>query len=1066
MAESANIKLVDRVKRKLRFTNRRKDHNIRQLDTETAKTYVARYRSTTSNTYIEETPVQNGEDSTTNLTSPGKSESVLRAPPIKETEKGLATLKIGESNDDSSTNTRSTPSTCTHMNGNVKQKDIVDSPSEKANEIAIIGLGQTKTVPYEHPRLSRAVIPSESPCTDVESYLVDSQDHGNRVSNGMLAGAKIRPDGMNTAQEVLISEARDGAQQASCLPCQEHTPGTNNRNVMPNGDMTGVGLPGKTETMSEQSARERRVSDTTCNQDGQKLQEVRGRKTSVTDVMPPKVDDRNANAAFRCRTEPLKNVSKAGAAESVFTAGNRKDSLSDMESISSEADTSSAKEAEIQQESETVREEQVQVKQPVSPCMPVQVDEGYRSDCSPTMTAKQCCESKDVENNPPANVACVCGSTGNQHQGQVQSNGRKCPNPPSGEFPNAATTENSASKQAGSKTFHSADSNCQPSEARLNSQENTSPEHPKCEAVPPCATNGTASPGADSANGPKIDLGARPKERKQGDSDKTKSPSLKRRGISDAHVCISRRYNDDGSPPPLPPRDPSLFHKLLKSRGPAVADVDEEDEFPTHEFLPEMDHPPVFDEAALNLVERDTYERDLLTNTVKHTRSLEFVAEGGKINRDSKVLVGGKRRESCGDNSAVNGAGTNHQASASSPNSLKPPPQSLSQPQAANGRPGDYHDIILPSQGGRSRPTSLYQNGTGGGGNYAQTGSYAAKKPPESPGPDKSPRSPTKSPKFFRRDHEDSKNQEANFKKRMSVWLETCKKNLDPRKRHSASDLKLANRPLPDLPPVEAMKPPPNPTVLPGLRENPPEVDPLPENSVFLRNKPKYGKAASTTGEKEDLPPVEGSPREFAKSLKELEKCGWYWGPMNWDDAETKLAGKPDGSFLVRDSSDDRYILSLSFRARGGTHHTRIEHSKGVFSFWSQPKSHGCSPSIVEFIETAMLHSNTGKFQYYLRARALGSPPVPVLLLKPISRFENLKTLQHICRFIIRKQVRIDHIDLLPLPKGLKQYLTDCQYYDIDEETFFDERKKKEEEKNEDDDEDDEDDDAERVGLY
>lgn len=91
----------------------------------------------------------------------------------------------------------------------------------------------------------------------------------------------------------------------------------------------------------------------------------------------------------------------------------------------------------------------------------------------------------------------------------------------------------------------------------------------------------------------------------------------------------------------------------------------------------------------------------------------------------------------------------------------------------------------------------------------------------------------------------------------------------------------------------------------------------------------------------------------FATSLRELEKvgagrrglgdagfgpvtqsclclqCGWYWGPMNWEDAEMKLKGKPDGSFLVRDSSDPRYILSLSFRSQGVTHHTRMEHYRG-----------------------------------------------------------------------------------------------------------------------------------------
>uniref|UniRef100_A0A8C9YW51 Suppressor of cytokine signaling 7 n=1 Tax=Sander lucioperca TaxID=283035 RepID=A0A8C9YW51_SANLU len=175
----------------------------------------------------------------------------------------------------------------------------------------------------------------------------------------------------------------------------------------------------------------------------------------------------------------------------------------------------------------------------------------------------------------------------------------------------------------------------------------------------------------------------------------------------------------------------------------------------------------------------------------------------------------------------------------------------------------------------------------------------------------------------------------------------------------------------------------------------------------------------------------------FTASLRELEKCGWYWGPMNWEDAEMKLKGKPDGSFLVRDSSDPRYILSLSFRSQAVTHHTRMEHYRGTFSLWCHPKFEDRCHSVVEFIERAIMHSKNGKFLYFLRSRVPGLPPTPVQLLYPVSRFSNVKSLQHLCRFCIRQMVRIDHIQELPLPRPLISYLSKFYYYDPEEETYL-----------------------------
>ena len=41
------------------------------------------------------------------------------------------------------------------------------------------------------------------------------------------------------------------------------------------------------------------------------------------------------------------------------------------------------------------------------------------------------------------------------------------------------------------------------------------------------------------------------------------------------------------------------------------------------------------------------------------------------------------------------------------------------------------------------------------------------------------------------------------------------------------------------------------------------------------------------------------------------------------------VPGEPDGSFVVRDSSDHHYIFSLTFKLNGFVRHVRIEHDQG-----------------------------------------------------------------------------------------------------------------------------------------
>ncbi|XP_063632839.1 uncharacterized protein LOC134803941 [Cydia splendana] len=184
------------------------------------------------------------------------------------------------------------------------------------------------------------------------------------------------------------------------------------------------------------------------------------------------------------------------------------------------------------------------------------------------------------------------------------------------------------------------------------------------------------------------------------------------------------------------------------------------------------------------------------------------------------------------------------------------------------------------------------------------------------------------------------------------------------------------------------------------------------------------------------LPPLPSAPHssrregddavmDFATSIQRVKDYGWYWGPISVEAAEKILSNEPDGSFIVRDSSDDHYIFTLTFKLNG-MRHVRIEHDQGNFCFG------GCTmfkaQTIVEFIENAVETSRSGRYLFFLNLRpVLG--PVRVQLLYPVSRFKRVQSLQHMCRFVILKYVRRDLISSLPLPRRLLDYLNATHYY-------------------------------------
>ena len=242
-------------------------------------------------------------------------------------------------------------------------------------------------------------------------------------------------------------------------------------------------------------------------------------------------------------------------------------------------------------------------------------------------------------------------------------------------------------------------------------------------------------------------------------------------------------------------------------------------------------------------------------------------------------------------------------------------------------------------------------------------------------------------------------------------------------------ELRLVSRPLPPIPSESrearkhtstvAVATPPPPQPLPTATE---------EVATAVVRSSRSGCAAGGEDMYELVEHRLRGTNPLMLGLRNVARYGWYWGPVTRVEAEEKLQGTDDGTFLVRDSSDDRYLLSLSFRSQSKTLHTRIEYSNGFFSFYSFPDSDSEGyRSIVDLIEWSIQHSRAGIF-CFSRGKAMGSPAVPVRLLKPLSRFNQVRSLQHYCRFVIRQSIRFDCIRQLPLPRHVQGFLEQSQY--------------------------------------
>ncbi|XP_051919942.1 suppressor of cytokine signaling 4 [Hippocampus zosterae] len=146
--------------------------------------------------------------------------------------------------------------------------------------------------------------------------------------------------------------------------------------------------------------------------------------------------------------------------------------------------------------------------------------------------------------------------------------------------------------------------------------------------------------------------------------------------------------------------------------------------------------------------------------------------------------------------------------------------------------------------------------------------------------------------------------------------------------------------------------------------------------------------------------------------LLQINNSSCYWGVLNRFEAEELLEGQPEGTFLLRDSAQDEFLFSVSFRRYSRSLHARIEQNGKRFSFDVR------DPCMYRDV------SVTGLLRHY-------SDPATCLFFEPLLSQPLPRTfpfpLQHLCRAVICSVTTYQGIQKLPLPPQLRNYL--CQYH-------------------------------------
>ena len=168
-----------------------------------------------------------------------------------------------------------------------------------------------------------------------------------------------------------------------------------------------------------------------------------------------------------------------------------------------------------------------------------------------------------------------------------------------------------------------------------------------------------------------------------------------------------------------------------------------------------------------------------------------------------------------------------------------------------------------------------------------------------------------------------------------------------------------------------------------------------------------------------------------------LTQTGWYFENFTSQEAKQLLRKEPVGTFLIRDSSDAKYLYSLSVKTIRGTTSVRIVYNKGHFLLDSDERVSSKMPkfdSAVRLVDFYARLTDMGKSYVCRWLESTGRKDLPIVLQKP--KRNCVTDLKHLCRLSINQSLPktlsrtkvLSYMDKLPLPPPITEYLKDYPY--------------------------------------